>query len=160
MLKLENNKKLLSKIISESDQEIQFHAQKKKKTQTIKRSNVEDIHPKKQPVLVGTVSIEKSEHLSQLLTKQKIEHKILNAKHHQREAKIVSQTKRLGNVTIATNITGRNTDIIDNIGTTTCHVSGNCHTTESSYLQDNLRLTLVMLSIEYLILDPPLCQQL
>jgi preprotein translocase subunit SecA len=63
-------------------------------------------------VLVGTVSIEKSERLSALLEKRGVDHQVLNAKHHKREAEIVSQAGRLGAVTIATNMAGRGTDII------------------------------------------------
>lgn len=65
-----------------------------------------------QPVLVGTVSIESSERLSNLLIKRGIKHEILNAKHHEREAAIVAQAGRLGAVTIATNMAGRGTDIL------------------------------------------------
>ncbi len=76
---------------------------------------VEDIierHAKKQPVLVGTVSIENSELLSQLLKRRGIRHEVLNAKHHDKEAEIVAQAGRLGAVTIATNMAGRGTDIV------------------------------------------------
>ncbi len=69
-------------------------------------------HAKGQPVLVGTVSIEKSEILSQLLKRRGIEHEVLNAKHHEREAAIVAQAGQLGAVTIATNMAGRGTDIM------------------------------------------------
>jgi len=68
-------------------------------------------HEKKQPVLVGTVSIEKSEHLSALLKKAKIPHQVLNARYHEQEAYIVAQAGRPGAVTIATNMAGRGTDI-------------------------------------------------
>lgn len=64
-----------------------------------------------QPILVGTVSIEKSEHLSALLKKRKIKHNVLNARYHEQEASIVAQAGRLGAVTIATNMAGRGTDI-------------------------------------------------
>ncbi|WP_373084086.1 preprotein translocase subunit SecA, partial [Sneathiella sp.] len=64
-----------------------------------------------QPVLVGTVSIEKSEMLSRLLTEQKVPHKVLNARYHEQEAEIISQAGRLNAVTIATNMAGRGTDI-------------------------------------------------
>jgi preprotein translocase subunit SecA len=69
-------------------------------------------HERGQPVLVGTVSIEKSEHLSNLLQKQGVPHEVLNAKHHEREAEIVAQAGRKGAVTIATNMAGRGTDIM------------------------------------------------
>jgi len=70
------------------------------------------IHELKQPVLVGTVSIEKSERLSDLLKKKGIKHVVLNAKFHEREAEIVAQAGRYGMVTIATNMAGRGTDIL------------------------------------------------
>ncbi|MBI2524945.1 MAG: preprotein translocase subunit SecA [Candidatus Rokubacteria bacterium] len=69
-------------------------------------------HAKGQPVLVGTVSIETSEHLSRLLKKRGIPHQVLNAKYHEREAEIVAQAGREGTVTIATNMAGRGTDIL------------------------------------------------
>ena len=69
-------------------------------------------HAKGQPVLVGTTSVEKSEILHRLLRHAKIEHEVLNAKHHTREASIVAQAGRLGRVTVATNMAGRGTDII------------------------------------------------
>ena len=67
---------------------------------------------KKQPVLVGTVSIEKSEALSQILKRKGIKHEVLNAKNHEKEAEIIAQAGRLGAVTIATNMAGRGTDIM------------------------------------------------
>ena len=69
-------------------------------------------HEKGRPILVGTVSIEDSEHLSKLLKKHKIPHNVLNAKHHEREAEIIAQAGRKGAVTIATNMAGRGTDIL------------------------------------------------
>ncbi len=69
-------------------------------------------HDKGQPVLVGTVSIEKSEQLSKLLRKAGIPHNVLNAKHHEKEAEIVAQAGKFGAVTIATNMAGRGTDIM------------------------------------------------
>jgi preprotein translocase subunit SecA len=71
-----------------------------------------DCHDRGQPVLVGTVSIEKSERLSKILQKRKIKHVVLNAKYHEREADIVAQAGRFGAVTIATNMAGRGTDIV------------------------------------------------
>jgi preprotein translocase subunit SecA len=70
------------------------------------------LHEKKQPVLVGTVSIEKSERLSAILARKGIRHVVLNAKFHEREAEIVAQAGRFGMVTIATNMAGRGTDIL------------------------------------------------
>ncbi|MEW2253541.1 MULTISPECIES: preprotein translocase subunit SecA [unclassified Streptomyces] len=75
---------------------------------------VDDIaekHEKGQPILVGTTSVEKSEYLSQQLSKRGIQHEVLNAKHHEREAQIVAQAGRKGAVTVATNMAGRGTDI-------------------------------------------------
>ena len=75
---------------------------------------IEDIaahHQKGQPILVGTISIEKSEQLSALLRKRGIKHEVLNAKYHDKEAEIVAQAGKLGAVTIATNMAGRGTDI-------------------------------------------------
>ncbi len=69
-------------------------------------------HEKGQPVLVGTVSVDKSEFLSAMLKKQGITHNVLNAKHHEREAEIVAQAGKLGAVTISTNMAGRGTDIM------------------------------------------------
>ncbi|MGB4311764.1 MAG: preprotein translocase subunit SecA [Natronincolaceae bacterium] len=74
--------------------------------------DIEEKHEKGQPVLVGTISIEKSEELSKALKRKGIPHEVLNAKHHEREAEIVAQAGRKGAVTIATNMAGRGTDII------------------------------------------------
>ena len=73
---------------------------------------VAECHAKGQPVLVGTVSVEKSEALSKLLKKKGIEHNVLNAKQHEREAEIVAQAGKQGAITIATNMAGRGTDIM------------------------------------------------
>lgn len=73
---------------------------------------VKEAHEKGQPVLIGTVSVEKSEILSQLFTRMGIKHNVLNAKQHQREAEIVAQAGRYGAVTISTNMAGRGTDIL------------------------------------------------
>ena len=74
-------------------------------------SQVEECRERGQPILVGTVSIEKSEVLSELLEKRKIPHNVLNARHHAQEAHIIAQAGRFGGVTIATNMAGRGTDI-------------------------------------------------
>ncbi len=74
--------------------------------------SIAELKEKQQPVLVGTVSIEKSERISKLLERKGIEHVVLNAKHHEREAEFVAQAGRLGRVTIATNMAGRGTDIL------------------------------------------------
>jgi len=72
---------------------------------------IEECHKEGQPVLVGTVSVESSEHLSRMLRKRNIQHNVLNAKNHQREAEIVTRAGQPGAVTIATNMAGRGTDI-------------------------------------------------
>ena len=74
--------------------------------------NIEELHAKGQPALVGTVSIEKSERLSAILQRKGVKHVVLNAKFHEREAEIVAQAGRSGMVTIATNMAGRGTDIL------------------------------------------------
>ncbi|NWF36879.1 preprotein translocase subunit SecA [Mariprofundus sp. KV] len=75
-------------------------------------NDIEAVHKEGVPLLVGTISIEKSEYLSEQLKKRGIKHEVLNAKHHEREAEIVSQAGRKGAVTIATNMAGRGTDIM------------------------------------------------
>jgi preprotein translocase subunit SecA len=73
---------------------------------------IEELHRQGRPVLVGTVSIERSEYLSEMLRRKGIPHEVLNAKHHEKEAAIITQAGRKGAVTIATNMAGRGTDII------------------------------------------------
>ncbi len=73
---------------------------------------IKQIHAMGQPVLVGTISIEKSEHLANLLKKAGVPHQVLNAKQHEREAKVIAQAGRKGAVTVATNMAGRGTDIL------------------------------------------------
>jgi preprotein translocase subunit SecA len=98
-----------------------------KQTELVPRDKIETIQPPGRPVLVGTVSIEKSERISSLLDKRGIKHQVLNAKHHKREAEIVAQAGRKGAVTIATNMAGRGTDII---------LGGNPETMAWAQLQD------------------------
>src|SRR5258706_6813647 len=73
---------------------------------------IKELHEKGQPVLVGTVSVEKSEKLSGILKKMGVRHEVLNAKNHEREAFIVAQAGRKGAVTVSTNMAGRGTDIL------------------------------------------------
>ena len=86
------------------------------KTEQIKYRKIAEVirecHANHQPVLVGTINIEKSERLSRILQKERVPHKVLNAKHHEQEAEIVAQAGRKGAITIATNMAGRGTDII------------------------------------------------
>lgn len=86
------------------------------KTEKVKFNNIiediKDCQKRGQPVLVGTISIEKSEEISQWLKQSKVPHNVLNARHHEREAEIVAQAGRKGAITIATNMAGRGTDIV------------------------------------------------
>ncbi len=93
------------------DEEDEIYRTAKEKYDSIIKT-IEDCHKRGQPVLVGTISIEKSEFISDLLKKKKIPHNVLNAKHHEHEAHIIAQAGRFGAVTIATNMAGRGTDIM------------------------------------------------
>ena len=75
-------------------------------------NGIRQYHERGQPVLVGTISIEKSETIAELLKKSGIPHQVLNAKQHERESRIVAQAGRKGAVTVATNMAGRGTDIL------------------------------------------------
>ena len=86
-----------------------FRTQKEKNTAIIKK--IEECKKNNQPVLVGTTSIEKSEKISRLLNEKKINHNVLNAKQHEKEAMIIEEAGKLGSTTIATNMAGRGTDI-------------------------------------------------
>ncbi|WP_153557539.1 preprotein translocase subunit SecA [Roseimaritima sediminicola] len=112
VLVLKDGEELWGMIDSETDDSIVITPKGSKQKETVPRSKVVDIELARRPVLVGTVSIEKSERLSELLDKRGIQHEVLNAKQHGREADIVAQAGRLGAVTIATNMAGRGTDII------------------------------------------------
>ena len=98
----------VSCIRDDHDDEIYRTAEEKNKAICVL---VEECQERKQPVLVGTVSIEKSEHLSKLLKDRKIVHNVLNARFHEQEAHIIAQAGKPGSVTIATNMAGRGTDI-------------------------------------------------
>jgi preprotein translocase subunit SecA len=102
----------MGKILREHDDAIEFQEKDSKQKESIPRSAVREIERAGRPVLVGTVSIERSELISRMLEQRGIAHQVLNAKHHQREAEIVAQAGRKGAVTIATNMAGRGTDII------------------------------------------------
>ena len=97
--------------IARKDNPDSVYKNEKGKTMAIIRK-IEECHAKQQPILVGTVSIEKSEELSKLLKKKGIKHTVLNAKYHEKEAEIIAQAGKLGAVTIATNMAGRGTDIM------------------------------------------------
>ena len=96
--------------VARIDQQDAVYKTKKEKLHAIVEAVVE-AHAKGQPVLVGTITIESSEEISRMLTKRGIPHKVLNAKFHEMEAEIVAEAGIVGNVTIATNMAGRGTDI-------------------------------------------------
>ena len=100
-----------NKPIARIDHEDQVYKNEEGKYKAVIRQ-IEECHAKGQPVLVGTITIEKSELLSSMLKKKGIKHEVLNAKNHEREAEIVAQAGKKGAVTIATNMAGRGTDII------------------------------------------------
>jgi len=102
----------LGLIVREDQQQIEFQPHGARQTQIIPKSKIKHIERRGRPILVGTVSIERSELLSKMLSERGIKHQVLNAKHHQREAEIIAQAGRKGAVTIATNMAGRGTDII------------------------------------------------
>jgi preprotein translocase subunit SecA len=100
------------RIVGEADDTIEFQHKGYKESEFIPKAKIKETDHRGRPILVGTVSIEKSELLSSMLEKRGIPHQVLNAKHHQREAEIVAQAGRKNAVTIATNMAGRGTDII------------------------------------------------
>ena len=100
-----------NKPVIREDLEDQVYQHEKGKFNAI-ADKVAELHETGRPVLVGTISIEKSELISDMLKKRGIKHNVLNAKQHEKEAEIVAQAGRLGQVTIATNMAGRGTDIL------------------------------------------------
>ena len=102
----------VGRILGENETTIEFEDKETRSKESIPRKTVRDLQRRGCPVLVGTVSIEKSELLSSLLESRGIDHQVLNAKHHKREAEIIAQAGRRDAVTIATNMAGRGTDII------------------------------------------------
>jgi len=114
-------------IVGETPEAIEFEPSDRGAKQTVSRDKIRLVQRRHRPVLVGTVSIEKSERLSKLLEVRGIPHQVLNAKQHKREAEIVAQAGRSGAVTIATNMAGRGTDII---------LGGNPDTMAWAQLQD------------------------
>lgn len=118
---------VVGQLTNENDQELEIELAGKNERQTVPRAKIKSIQKPGRPILVGTVSIEKSERLSNLLDGRGIKHELLNAKQHEREAEIVAQAGRMGSVTIATNMAGRGTDIV---------LGGNPETMAWAQLQD------------------------
>ena len=114
-------------ILKEHEDAIVYQPRDSKQKETIPFSSFREVQRKGRPVLVGTVSIEKSERLSRMLERRGVDHQVLNAKQHKREADIVSQAGRTAAVTIATNMAGRGTDIV---------LGGNPETMAWASLQD------------------------
>ena len=98
------------KMIRDDKVDLVFLTEKEKYKRII--DEIIEIHKTKQPILVGTTSVESSEHISKILKSKKIQHSVLNAKYHQKEAEIIENAGALGSITIATNMAGRGTDIV------------------------------------------------
>jgi preprotein translocase subunit SecA len=127
IVQLADGNEVFGTIHNESDDTITIERKDSRQRENIVKTKVKDVSRKGRPILVGTVSIEKSERLSAQLEKRGIQHQVLNAKHHKREAEIIAQAGRLGGVTIATNMAGRGTDIV---------LGGNPETMAWAILQD------------------------
>jgi preprotein translocase subunit SecA len=112
VLELGDHQEQQGTILRQDDSTLEFQPRGTKERQRIARDKIHNIERAGRPILVGTVSIERSELLSNMLSQRGIKHEVLNAKHHQREAEIIAQAGRKGAVTIATNMAGRGTDII------------------------------------------------
>jgi preprotein translocase subunit SecA len=126
-VELSDGSMFVGSVRREDDASVELQLPESKKVELIPRSKIRKIQQPGRPVLVGTVSIEKSERISRQLEKRGIKHEVLNAKHHKREAEIVAQAGRKGAVTIATNMAGRGTDIV---------LGGNPETMAWALLQD------------------------
>jgi len=103
---------LTGTITKEQEGRVELQPVDTKERQWLEEAKIKHLERRGRPILVGTVSIEKSERLSAMLGRRGVKHEVLNAKHHQREAEIVAQAGRKNAVTIATNMAGRGTDII------------------------------------------------
>ncbi|WP_315985758.1 SEC-C metal-binding domain-containing protein [Blastopirellula sp. J2-11] len=127
VLEMKDGSERWGKLIREDENVVVFEEKGGKGRTEFPRAQVRHIQKKGRPILVGTVSIEKSERLSHLLERRGVRHQVLNAKQHRREADIVAQAGRIGSVTIATNMAGRGTDIV---------LGGNPETLAWAQLQD------------------------
>jgi len=126
-VQLADEQYVCGQLVDENEDSVTIVPKDSKEKQTIERKKIIEVQRRGRPILVGTVSIEKSERLSAQLDRRGVKHQVLNAKHHQREAEIVAQAGRLNSVTIATNMAGRGTDII---------LGGNPETMAWAILQD------------------------
>ncbi|REJ65476.1 MAG: preprotein translocase subunit SecA [Planctomycetota bacterium] len=126
-LELSDGSEVIGSIKGEQNGHLEFTPKGSTKPQRVAKDEVVAIQERGRPILIGTVSIEKSERLADLLQKRGIKHEVLNAKQHKREAEIVAQAGRRGAVTIATNMAGRGTDIV---------LGGNAETMAWAVLQD------------------------
>ena len=124
---LNDGRQIVGTIAKQTEEAVIIADKETRQEERVATSDVKQVTRKGRPVLVGTVSIEKSEQISSLLDRRGIPHQVLNAKHHRREAEIIAQAGRLGGVTIATNMAGRGTDII---------LGGNPETMAWAQLQD------------------------
>ncbi len=127
LLDMKDGSELLGQIRQENESQLTLTLNDSREERVVPSSDIKHIHRRGRPVLIGTVSIEKSEQLSRQLELRGIPHQVLNAKHHGREAVIIAQAGRLSGVTIATNMAGRGTDII---------LGGNPETMAWAQLQD------------------------
>ena len=112
VLVMKDGEELWGTVIRQRNGEVEFQPKGTKERNTFAEGEFRSIEPRGRPILVGTVSIERSELIAAMLDKKGIKHEVLNAKHHQREAEIIAQAGRKGAVTIATNMAGRGTDIV------------------------------------------------
>ncbi len=103
---------LVGTLLREENERVEIESNEDRAKVWVKRGEMRSLSRRGRPILVGTISIEKSERLSDMLGRRGIKHEVLNAKHHQREAEIIAQAGRKNAVTIATNMAGRGTDII------------------------------------------------
>lgn len=127
VVELRNGELVPGDVIKESEQSVLIRPRDTKEERTVTRKEIRSVQRRGRPILVGTTSIEKSELLSGILERRGVQHQVLNAKNHGREAAIVAQAGRLRAVTIATNMAGRGTDII---------LGGNPETLAWAQLQD------------------------
>src|SRR5690606_36411021 len=127
VVETKDKQELVGTIVKETDDAIEMQLKENKAPKRVPRTEVVEVQKHGRPVLVGTVSIEKSERLSAMLGRRGIKHEVLNAKHHKREAEIVAQAGRKSAVTIATNMAVRGTDTI---------LGGNAETMAWAKLQD------------------------